>query len=180
MKKYADDYEIVITEDANGKEKKSAVYRGDYYEVQFDESQLLRFKRINLLLLLIVVLFHVAAGFVANPGMYQFYVSVPYVIVFLPLFFIAEGIIRLPNHKKPFRRDEIGLSFDRVKTSSHYLFYILAAVIIGTLVFMIMSIPQVPIQEWVFLLLELGAAISALIILRMNNRVQVTLTVNRG
>ena len=115
MKRYADDYETIITEDADGREKKTAVYRGSYYEIPVDEQHLLRFRRNNFLLLAVIIQLHVGGGFIANRGMYQFYIALPYVLLFLPLYYMVAGALRLPKKKRKFRRDEIGLSFDRIR-----------------------------------------------------------------
>ena len=123
MKKYADDYEIVIVEDEKGNEKKTTVYRGAYYEIDVDQQRLDQLRGLSRFLLLGTALLHVGAGFVANPGMYQFYISLPYVLSFLPLYFLAEGMLRIPKEKRRFRSDEVGLSFGRMQKASPFLFF---------------------------------------------------------
>jgi len=137
MKKYADDYEIVIVEDEKGNEKKTTVYRGAYYEIDVDQQRLDQLRGLSRFLLLGTALLHVGAGFVANPGMYQFYISLPYVLSFLPLYFLAEGMLRIPKEKRPFRSDEVGLSFGRMQKASPFLFFLLAAGVVGALIFII-------------------------------------------
>ena len=99
MKKYIDDYELVIQEDSKGREKKVAVYKGDYYEFNLDEPALQKFRRNTLILLALIVIGQIAAGFIANLGMYAFFVSLPYVFTFLPLYFLIDGSLRLPKEK---------------------------------------------------------------------------------
>ncbi len=38
MKKYIDDYEVVIQKNSKGREKRVAVYKGAYYELNIDED----------------------------------------------------------------------------------------------------------------------------------------------
>jgi hypothetical protein len=40
--------------------------------------------------------------------MYTFYVVLPYVISFLPMYYIGAGILHLPKEKRMYRRDEVG------------------------------------------------------------------------
>ncbi len=136
MRKYADDYETIITEDEDGREKKTIVYRGEYFEIALDTEGLFRFKRISLSLLAIVIIFHVSGGFVSNRGMYQLYVALPYALAFFPLLYLAEGILRLPKEKRKYRSDEIGHSFDRMRTSSYFLLAFLGVGLLGEIVFL--------------------------------------------
>jgi len=89
-KKYADDYENVITTDEKGQERKKAVYRGEYYEVALDARQIKTFRNQSLALAIAILILHVVGGFIGNLGMYEFYVSLPYVFAFLPLYFIFQ------------------------------------------------------------------------------------------
>ncbi len=136
-KRYADDYELVITTDEKGNEKKTAVYRGEYYEIALDEDGLTRFKRKSLLLLAVIIVLHISGGFVNNQGMNQFYVGLAYVTAFFPLLYLAMAVLRLPQKKHSYRRDEIGLSFDRMKTSSHILLILLGMSVVGEIAFLL-------------------------------------------
>ena len=137
MRKYAEDYELERKEDEKGRIKKTAKYVGDYYEVRVESQNLIRFRRIAVLLLVGILGLHVSAGFIGNPGMYRFFVALPYVFVFLPLYFFTAGILRLPKEKRPFRRDEVDLSFERMKKASGFLIALLSLVVVGELIFLI-------------------------------------------
>lgn len=175
MKKYADDYEIVIVEDEKGNEKKTTVYRGAYYEIDVDQQRLDQLRGLSRFLLLGTALLHVGAGFVANPGMYQFYISLPYVLSFLPLYFLAEGMLRIPKEKRPFRSDEVGLSFGRMQKASPFLFFLLVAGVVGALIFIIGFAADPFPKEWLYLLLETGALGCVFMILQVQKRIQVSL-----
>ena len=137
MRKYVDDYEIVVEEDEKGREKKKAVYRGNYYEVKIEKISLTRFKWYNIILFVIILAVQIAGGFINNQGMYRFYITLPYVAAFLPLYFIAMGVFRLPKEKRKFRRDEVDLSFKRIKKASTFLLILFGMGILGEVIFLI-------------------------------------------
>jgi len=167
MKRYSDDYEIVITEDEKGREKTTAMYRGNYFETVVNAQDLVKFKRNGLLLIAAIIGLHVGAGFIANPGMIQFYVSLPYVIAFLPLYFLAAGMLRVPNKKRKFRRDEVELSFDRVRSASIFLLVFLSMSIIGELVFLFWFAKAKFNFEYLYLAVEILALIAAYVLIRI-------------
>lgn len=137
LNKYKDDYETVVTTGEDGREHDEIVYRGDYYEIPLDEADLIRFKRNSLLLLAVIIVLHIAGGFLNNRGMYQMYVAIPYALAFFPLLYLTEGILRLPKEKRKYRRDEIGNSFERMKTSSWVLFVFLGIGVLGDIFFLL-------------------------------------------
>jgi len=104
------------------------------------------------LLLVGILGLHVSAGFIGNPGMYRFFVALPYVFVFLPLYFFTAGILRLPKEKRPFRRDEVDLSFERMKKASggynlEVLFLTLEVLAVGGVVFLWQYQKSISIQK---------------------------------
>jgi hypothetical protein len=138
-KRYADDYETVITTDEKGNEKKSAVYRGEYFALSVNEEGLSQFKRNAFWLIIGVVVFHIGSGFVNNRGMNQFYVGLPYVSAFFPMVYLAMSLFRLPKGKPQYRRDEIGLSLGRMKTSSYILLMFQLLSVLGEIAFLLMA-----------------------------------------
>lgn len=154
-KRFADDYETVITTDEKGNDKKTAVYRGEYFEITLDEKGLVLFKRNCLLLLAAIVVLHISGGFVNNPGMNQFFVGLPYVAAFFPLLYLAIAVFRLPTEKRKYQRDEIGLSFDRVKTSSGILLVLMGFGVLGEVAFLLaFSSGKTDPLELLYLVLE--------------------------
>jgi hypothetical protein len=71
--------------------------------------------------------------------MNQFYIGLPYVGAFFPLLYLAMSILRIPNEKHSYRREEIGLSFDRMKTSSYILMVFLGMGVLGEIAFLLLS-----------------------------------------
>ena len=167
MKRYADDYETIIEMDERGREKKVAVYRGRYFNIDIQGKELIRFRRNSLILIIAIIILHVVGGFVDNPGMYAFFVALPYVMIFLPLYFMIAGGLRLPGENKKFRRDEIGLSFERIRKSNRFALILLGVVLLGEVVFLIWFAGGEVLQEVMFMAVELLALIGAYVLYRL-------------
>lgn len=114
-KKYVKDYDIVETEDSKGRIKKSAVYRGNFFHVDLEESQLKQFKVQVLVLFFLALAMHVVAGMLNNiEALRIMYIAVPYSVSFIPMLYLGEAIFRLPSEIRPFQNEEIGKSFKQV------------------------------------------------------------------
>ena len=173
MRKYVDDYETKIVEDEEGKQVKEAIYVGDYFELSVDRATLKKFKRNCLLLVTVIIALHVGAGFITNQGMNVFYVALPYVFVFLSLYFTVLGILRLPEKTQNLRRDEIGLSFDRMKSGSTFLLILLSASIAGEIIFMLFFLNGGVGREGLFLIIEVLTAVAAFVLIRLQKTIKV-------
>jgi hypothetical protein len=173
-KRFADDYETVITTDEKGNEKKTAVYRGEYFEVALDYEGMLRFKRKCLLLLAAIIVLHISGGFVNNPGMNQFYTGLPYVIAFFPLLYLAMATLRLPQEKRNYQRDEIGLSFGRMKTSSYVLLILLGMGVLGELAFLLVfSTGDQSMLEFLYLALAIITAAAVYFLITLQKQIRI-------
>jgi MFS family permease len=173
MRKYADDYELVVKEDEKGRLKKTAVYKGTYFEVVQDERTLKKFKRNSLLLLAITLIGFLLGGFINNQGMRMFYIAIPWAAAFLPLYFLAFGIIRLPVKKRKFRCDEIGLTFDRMKKASIALFILLSMVVVGEIIFLVGFAKEGLNLEYTYLVSQALTLIAVFIIIRLQDPIEV-------
>jgi heme exporter protein D len=105
--------------------------------------------------------------------MYNFYVSLPYVISFLPLYFLVDSALRIPKKKRALRRDEAELSFDRMKKSSTFLLIFLAMVPVGEIIFLLFFADDRNNLEFLFLSLESFAVVAAYWMLRLQNLINV-------
>ena len=155
MKKYSEDYTLETITDEKGREKEVAVYKGDYFNISFNDGTITDFRKTALLLFAALTILHVSAGFLNNLGMFQFYVAIPYVTAFFPLIYLAAGILHIPKPKQKYQRDEVGLSFERMKTSVMTLLIMLGIGLLGALVFLVFfSSPAQWLKEIIFLALE--------------------------
>lgn len=159
-KKYIKDYDLVEVEDEQGRVKQTVIYKGDYFTLDLEERQIKQSKRIFIILSFAVLLIHIAAGFVANPGTYKFYVALPYTIAFLPLFFLIMAVFRLPSEKRRYRKEEIGLSYDRIRKNSLFYLILTAVGLLGMLAYMFFFRGDAPLSlELVFYALLVVSAL---------------------
>lgn len=177
MRKYTEDYENVVTTDEKGNEKTTAVYRGDYFEFDLDEAGIRRFKRNCLLLLIPIILLHISAGVVGNPGMYKMYISLPYVLAFFPLLYLATGILMLPKEKRKYRRDEVGLSYYRMRSSSLVLLIFLGIGLLGEIGFLVFgAADNATTLEILFIAFEVPAAGAVFFLINLQRKIRVQIS----
>jgi len=174
IRKYKDDYEMVRTKDESGRETLKPVYRGDYFEVSLDEKGLRKFKSNSLLLLAVILVLHSTAGFINNQGMYQFYISLPYVFSFLALFYLGWGILRIPKEQRLHRREDVDLSFKRMKTASNFLLILFSIGVMAEIAFLLFtSSLERRVLEYLYLSLEALSAIAIFILIRVQKPIRV-------
>ncbi|MEL7626788.1 MAG: hypothetical protein AAGU15_08015 [Anaerolineaceae bacterium] len=158
-KKYIQDYDLIETEDSRGRIKKTAVYHGDYYCLNLEESQIKKFKWQVILLFVAALGLHIVAGLISNPGLNQLYTALPYTGAFFPLLFLGEGILRIPGQKRPYRNEEIGLSYKRVINMSRLYMVFMAVGIVGLLVYLVFFATDQARQQSIYSVLVLFTAL---------------------
>ena len=160
-RKYAQDYEVITQNDERGREKTELAYRGDYYAVRFNKGNLSNYRKLTQLVTFLTLVLHIGAGFINNAGMRQFYIALPYVTAFLPLFFLAAGTIAQPMGHQSYRRNQIALSFNRIRKSSLALFFLFFLCALGNTGFILFAGPSNnPRLETLFIAFETCAAIA--------------------
>ncbi|MEN8240803.1 MAG: hypothetical protein ABFS17_02690 [Chloroflexota bacterium] len=173
-KKYSDDYEVVVKEDEKGREKRTAVYRGDYFEVDLDQKGIVQFKNTCLLLISLIIVFHIGAGFVTTQGANQFYISLPYAFVYFPMIYLADSIWRCPKENRKFTRKEIGLSYERIKTTSHIVLSFLLIGIAGEIIFLLFFSDVVNYgMDYLYLALEILVGILILAVIKLQKQISI-------
>ncbi len=174
MRKFSEDYEIIVNQNENGKEKKTVRYKGKYYEVLLDEVGIIRFRKNSLLLLAAIIVLHITSGFLENQGMYQFYVALPYVLAFFAIIYLSAGLLRLPKEKRNYQRDEIEFSYYRIKTASIFLAILLGIEVIGEIAFLLFANPAQSYEmDFSFLLIEILIFIGSLLLFSLQKQVQI-------
>ena len=120
-----------------------------------------------------MVLGQIAAGFIANQGMYTFYISLAYIFTFLPLYLLIDGALRWPKEKRLFKRDEVELSFYRLKKAVKFMLALTGASIVGEIVFMVFFLRGFDLKEIYFLVVELIVGAADFLLLRLNKGIKV-------
>lgn len=175
MKKYLDDYKTILSVNDKGEQVRTYEYEGDYFRLPFNSAQMQKFKIIYLFLLAGIIILHIAAGFVNNDGMRRFFVSIPYALTFLPFFNLLRSGIRLPVDERSYRREEIGVTYERFNNHSLFLLIILAVCLAGEVVFLLFFSNGMPASdEIVFLAAELAALALSWVIYRNVKKVVIT------
>ena len=175
MKKYIDDYETILSLNEKGEQVRTYEYRGDFFTLPFNQSEMRKFKTFFLVLLGGVFLAHAAGGFMNNDGMRQFYVAIPYVLVFLPLFNLLRSGIRLPVEERSYQRDEIGVTYERFTNHSLFLLIALGLCLVGEVLFLLLYAGGQPTKfEYNFLAVELAALALGLVIYLTLKKIVIT------
>ncbi len=175
IKKYIKDYKTTLSVNENGEQIRTYEYQGDYFRLPFGAGQMRKFKNIFLLALAGIILAHFAAGFVNNPGMRNFYVVIPYVLTFLPIFNLLRSGVRLPVEERKYRREEIGVTYERFSNHSLILLITLGVCLAGEVAYLLFFSDGSPaISEYNFLAAMIGALALALIIYFNGKKVVIT------
>ena len=136
------------------------------------DGDIVEFRTLSIILLALMIVFHVGAGFIDNQGMYKFYVALPYVFAFFPLLYLALGVFHLPVETRDYRRDEIGLSFDRIKTTSRVLAILVGIGVLGGIIYLLFFAARSDVPfELLFLLLEVLTFLLVFLLIRLQRRV---------
>ncbi len=174
-KRYIKDYTLVETEDTKGQLKKTAVYHGDYFNLNLEESEIKTLRWHFLLLFIAALALHVIAGSINNPGLYKIYVALPYTGAFFPLLFLAAGILRMPAEKRPYRNEEIGLSYKRIINMSRLYLIFMAAGLLGTLIYLLIVAKGLAIElEAIYIGLTAGASFLIWLIYKRANNIEIS------
>lgn len=119
-----------------------------------------------------IVVLHISAGFVNNPGMVGFFVAMPYVAAFLSLLYFSVVRFQLPKEKDKFRFGESNLLFSRMRMAGIFLGISLAGCILGEFAFIRSAPTGEPLTlETIFLALEVLGSLVTFILISMLNRV---------
>ncbi|MEL7645348.1 MAG: hypothetical protein AAGU04_03645 [Anaerolineaceae bacterium] len=137
MRRFTKDFELVTTVDENGREKRQAEYKGDYFSFAVEAADYKRFRTLAWALIPVMIALQIGAGFVANRGMYQMYIAIPYVLCFFPLVYLSAGALRLPRETTHLRRDQAELTVRRMKGSGTLLLVFTAMVVLAELVYLV-------------------------------------------
>lgn len=178
LKRNIDDYETILITDEKGHQTTTTVYKGDYFDVSLNKDELFHFKMNCFLLVILCIAFHIGGGFIANPGMYRFYIAIPYALAFLPLFHLAVGVLYLPKEKRKYHRHEIRDSFERMKIASIAYVTLSAIGIFGEIAFVLVTGKNNLIGvELIYITLESLATIAMALVIIKQRKIRIW---NRG
>jgi hypothetical protein len=175
--RFIEDYEVEVSLDDKGHEKKTLKYCGPYFHISLTSTTYKAYKRISFLLLVGLLIFHVSSGFAANQGMYQFYIALPYAVCFLPLTFLGFGLFELPKNHLKIQRDEMEQSFKRIKVNSVIILVLFVIVILGESFYCIAHLTNIQLfSEMIFLVPELLSVFLAFGLIHLQKKIHIQIS----
>ncbi|ABX41198.1 hypothetical protein [Lachnoclostridium phytofermentans] len=157
MKKraYVNDYDIntEVTKEGNKyKEKKNITYHGKYYRIQMDDDKIKKAKWINVVFGIVFFLLFTFLGFLNNDSSRIFYVVLPYVILFLPIFYTNMGTIKLLNISGDMTTKEYEFTIQRMRKTTLSMLILAIACSIGEILYLVRNkITDFTSKDYVFL-----------------------------
>lgn len=134
--KYSKDYET--HEETQGeKTKKTLVYKGKYYKFDLSKEELKKMKIIYSIFCGLTVLSFLIVGAQNTEGSRKFYIILPYIFTFLPIFYEIMGTIKLVTNKPKMTLVEYDTSVKRIRRSSIGILILSLSSSIGEIVFLI-------------------------------------------
>lgn len=160
------DIELMAEKIKERRGRQTTVYTGDYLDISLDNQEYENYKKRSILIIALITIFHIGAGFINNPGMYEIYVVIPYVSAFLSLVYYCIIRSQLPKEKNKFRMGEVDILFNRTRNSSIILGISLLSCVIGEIAFIwFISVGDQLALDYIFLALEVfGAAVTYFLI----------------
>lgn len=154
-KAYVNDYKIntEVTREGNKyKEKKNITYHGKYYRIQMDEKKIKKVKWINVAYGMAFIILFVLLGILNNDGSRIIYIVLPYVFLFLPIFYTNMGTIKLLNISGDMTSKEYDHTIIRLKKTTLSLLILSISCALGELLYLVGNkIVDVTSKEYIFL-----------------------------
>ncbi len=130
-KKYLNDYHLEIEELENGKVRDYYRYTGDYYELDLSKQDQ-RALRIRLLLFAFLMTFLFIAPLMVYSTLTRvIYISIPFILLLIPLYLLYKTVYYLFRVKGQFKREEKEKALDRIKGIPIIFFVLLIMIMIG-------------------------------------------------
>lgn len=143
--KYRSDYEVHETQIPGRKQpkyKKELKYVGKYHVLETKESEFKTLKWMNMLSMILIAGIFLGLGLLNNQGSRLLYVILPYIIMFLPIYYGILGSIKLLSLKERLTVIEYERSSVRVKKSSLSLTVMSIATAIGEGVYLLRNVEK--------------------------------------
>lgn len=137
MKKYYKEYEVVPKSLKNGKVKKDIEYTGQYYISHQNKAELFNYKLICLVLTIVCFVVLIGLGFLKTSVSRIFYITIPYICLFLPAFYSLMGAIRLISSSDKMEHVAYDRSLNRMVKSVAGQMFLSLVTILGTIYYLV-------------------------------------------
>ena len=112
-RKLKDDFTLSDEVDERGNSRRVSTYIGPVFDLDIDQRRLNQLKVLAAFLYIGGLASHLAAGFLPHSASYQWYVSIPYAVAFLPIGLLGFALLRLPRETHNLGRYQTEASFTR-------------------------------------------------------------------
>ncbi len=131
---------------------KNTSYSGDYVEIPIGIDAYKKYRLRSFLLISLIAVPHIGAGFINNRGMLESLTAIIYVAALFSIMYFGLVFFQLPKRKDKFRFGEVRLLFDRVENSSKLLAAAMGITLLAEIYFLFSdsSIEQLT-PEYIFL-----------------------------
>ncbi|WP_066715734.1 hypothetical protein [Clostridium sp. Marseille-P299] len=134
--KYRKDYESHI--EVQGKrKKKTLIYKGKYYKIDINQEELKNMKIKYAIFSALTMLAFIFVGLQNTEGSRKFYIILPYIFTFLPIFYEIMGTIKLITNKQKMTFVEYDTSIQRIKRSTIGILIFSLSSSFGEIIFLI-------------------------------------------
>lgn len=168
--KYTKDYETRVEMKGN-KKVETLIYKGKYYKFDISDA---KFKRLKLVYILFSCLFFIAFVFIGllnTNGSRQFYIILPYLFTFLPIFYEIMGTIKLLKSESKLTFVEYDTSVSRIRRSTIGILVFSMTSVIGEIIYLMSNkITDISSLEYTFLSGVLFLTISSFLFLQLQNK----------
>lgn len=138
--RYSSDYEVLETEHQGKKKikyKTELVYKGKYYIVETKQDLAKKLQVIQMISMLLIACIYGFLGFLNHGGSHVIYVSLPYIIIFLPIYYGIMGSVKYLNVSNRMTTMEYERSVIRLKKSSLLILIFSITTCIGQSIYLI-------------------------------------------
>ncbi len=180
-KKFKDDFTLIDEVDERGKSRQVSTYIGQVFDLDIDQAGLNRFKILVVLLYILGLASHLAAGFLPHSATNLWYVSIPYTLAYLPVGLLGFALLRLPRETQNLKRYQTEASLIRGRLYAVISLGLSIISAAGLALFMFLTQKPLSTQpDFAYLLLEMMAALMFLILFTKLNQVRISTRVNNN
>jgi hypothetical protein len=166
-KKFKDDFTLTTEIDDRGRSRQVSTYVGALFDLEINQTSLDHLKIMAALLYIIGLASHVGAGFLQHSASFQWFVSLPYVLAFLPIGLLGFALVRLPKDTQNLKRYQTEASFMRGRIMAIFAIGLIWLNAVGLAVFVLVnggSLTSRP--DYLYLFLEIFSSIMFLILFK--------------
>lgn len=180
-KKFKDDFTLTTEVDERGNSRRVSTYIGPVFDLDIDQASLNRLKVLAAFLYIGGLASHLAAGFLPHSASYQWYVSIPYALAYLPIGLLGFALLRLPKETQNLGRYQTETSFTRGRIMALLALGLSIFSAAGMALFMLLSKKSLAAQpDYQYLLLEIITSVMFLCLFTKLNQVRISTRVDNN